>query len=92
MSWINYSAIWKIVLYGLLLGAGLPALFAVGLTALARGPRAQTAGADSDTLVGGSVVGMIVAAICILIVLAAVGWGIYEVYQIGHPAATPKAK
>ena len=94
MSWINYSAIWKIIVYGLLLGAGLPALFAGGLFALSKGPRTQTAGADadSDALVGGSVVGMVIAAICILIVLAAIGWGIYEVYQIGHPAATPAPK
>ena len=35
MSWINLSALWKIVVYGLLAGAGLPALFAVGLRALA---------------------------------------------------------
>jgi len=26
------------------------------------------------------------AAICFLIVLAAIGWGVYEVYTIGHPA------
>ena len=37
-------------------------------------------------LVGGSVLGMVLAAICFLIVLAAIGWGVYEVYQIGHPA------
>ncbi len=96
MSWINYNAIWKIVVYGLLLGAGLPALFAGGLFALSRGPKVQTAcagsDADSETLVGGSVVGMVIAAICFLIVLAAIGWGIYEVYQIGHPAATPAPK
>ena len=30
--------------------------------------------------------GMVIAALCFLIVLAAIGWGIYEVYQIGHPA------
>jgi hypothetical protein len=94
MSWINYNAIWKIVVYGLLLGAGLPALFAGGLFALSRGPRVQTAGADSDSdsLVGGSVAGMVIAAICFLVVLAAIGWGIYEVYKIGHPAATPAPK
>ena len=85
MAWINYSALWKIILYGLLLGAGLPALFAAGLYSLSRGPRVQTAGADSDVLVGGSVAGMVIAAICFLAVLAAVGWGIWEVYQIGHP-------
>jgi hypothetical protein len=28
---------------------------------------------------------MLVAALCFLVVLAAIGWGIYEVYQIGHP-------
>ena len=42
-------------------------------------------GADSDALVGGNVLGMVLAAIAFLIVLAAIGWGIYEVYQIGHP-------
>ena len=87
MSWINLSALWKIIVFGLILGAGLPALFAVGLRALAMpGSRAQTAGADSDQLVGGNPLGMVLAAICFLIVLAAIGWGIYEVYQIGHPA------
>ena len=30
---------------------------------------------------------MAIAAFCFLVVLAAIGWGIYEVYQIGHPAA-----
>ena len=86
MSWINLSAIWKIVVFGLVAGAGLPALFAVGLFSLSKGPRAQTAGADSDVLVGGSLAGMLIAAVCFLVVLAAIGWGIYEVYQIGHPA------
>jgi hypothetical protein len=85
MSWINYSALWKIVVYGLLLGAGLPALFAAGLYSLSKGPRVQTAGADSDVLVGGNVIGMVIAAICFLAVLAAIGWGVWEVYQIGHP-------
>jgi hypothetical protein len=86
MSWINLTAIWKIVGYGLIAGAGLPALFAVGLYALSRGPKTQTAGADSDVVVGGNPLGIAAAAICFLIILAAIGWGIYEVYQIGHPA------
>jgi len=94
MSWINLTALWKIVVFGLIAGAGLPALFAGGLYALSQGPRTHRvataggddAGGDSDVLIGGSVVGMVMAAICFLIVLAAIGWGIYEVYQIGHPA------
>jgi hypothetical protein len=85
MSWIDLNAIWKIVVYGLVAGAGLPALFAVGLFSLSRGPKTKTAGADSDVIVGGDPMGMVVAAICLLIILAAIGWGIYEIYQIGHP-------
>jgi hypothetical protein len=87
MSWINLSALWKILVFGLLAGAGLPALFAIGLRALATpGSRVRTAGTDSDHVYGGNVLGLIIAAICLLIILAALGWGIYEVYQIGHPA------
>jgi hypothetical protein len=100
MSWINLSALWKIVVFGLLAGAGLPALFAIGLRSLAwpGGARVQTAGAgagssggdlttaDNDRLVGGNVLGMIIAVIIFLIILAALGWCVYEVYQIGHPA------
>ena len=43
MSWINLSAIWKIVVFGLIAGAGLPALFAVGMYSLSKGPKARTA-------------------------------------------------
>jgi hypothetical protein len=91
MSWINLTALWKIIVFGLIAGAGLPAIFAGGLYALAQGPRTRVAAADgtysdSDALVGGSVIGMVLATIAFLIVLAAIGWGVYEVYQIGHPA------
>jgi len=85
-AWINFAALWKILVLGLLAGAGLPALFAIGMFALSKGPRAQAAGGDSDVVVGGNPVGLVAAAFCFLVVLAAVGWGIYEVYQIGHPA------
>ena len=99
MSWINLSALWKIVVFGLIAGAGLPALFAGGLYTLSLGPRRARAagagggtggGADSDVLIGGSVAGMVLAALAFLIVLAAVGWSIYEIYQIGHPAPAKK--
>jgi PiT family inorganic phosphate transporter len=33
----------------------------------------------------GNVLGLVIAAVCFLIILAALGWGIYEIYQIGHP-------
>jgi hypothetical protein len=85
-SWIDLAAIWKIVVFGLLAGAGLPALFALGLLTLSKGGRAQAAGGDSDVVVGGNPAGIVVAAFCFLVVLAAISWGIYEIYQIGHPA------
>jgi hypothetical protein len=66
---------------------GTPALFAVGLLALSKGGRARAAGGHSDVVVGGNPAGIVAAAFCFLVVLAAIGWGICEVYQIGHPAA-----
>jgi len=89
-SWIDLTALWQIVVVGLIAGAGLPALFAIGMRMLSLpgGARAQTAGADSadsDTLIGGSVPGLITGALCFLIVLAAIGWGIWAIYQAGHP-------
>jgi hypothetical protein len=90
MSWINLQAIWKIVVFGLVLGAGLPSLFAVGLFSLSKGPRqVATDGGDSDVVVGGNPLGMLAAGLCFLIILAAIAWGIYEVYKIGHPAPAP---
>jgi hypothetical protein len=91
MEWIDLNAVWKIVVFGLAAGAGLPALFAIGMFSLSRGPKLRAAGPDggtgggSDALVGGSVAGMAVAALCFLIVLAAIGWGVYQIYVIGHP-------
>ena len=96
MSWINLTALWKIVVFGLIAGAGLPALFAGGLYSLSLGrggARAAAAGADggdSDVLVGGSVVGMVLAAIAFLVILAAIGWSVYEIYHLGHPAPAKK--
>jgi hypothetical protein len=88
MSWINLTAIWKILVFGLIAGAGLPALFAVGLYSLSLGGKTRTAdGADSDSLVGGNPLGVLASALCFLVILAAIAWGIYEVYKIGHPAA-----
>jgi hypothetical protein len=81
-NWINLTALWKIVVIGLLCGAGLPALFAIGLRTLALpkvGERA--ASLDDDAVVGGSVAGMAVAAVCFLVVLAAVGIGIYFIVK-----------
>jgi hypothetical protein len=88
-SWINTGAVGLIVGLGLLFGAGLPALFAVGLRALnltepvhrpgwttsrpARSPSAEVRPAR-----------LAAAGLCFGIVLAATGWGIYLIVAQGH--------
>ena len=80
-SWINLHALWKIVVIGLLAGAGLPALFAVGLRALA--PRGGTAGAGASAETTADAApdlgGKLIAGICFAAVVAAMVWGVYSI-------------
>jgi hypothetical protein len=80
-TWVNLNALWKILLFGLLAGAGLPAVFAIGLRALASGPHAATAGTEDEHIVGGSPAGIAAATLCFAIVLAAIGYGIYFIVK-----------
>jgi hypothetical protein len=86
MSWINLSAIWKIVVFGTLAGPACPPCSPSACAPWSCRAADADAGADSDHVYGGNVPGLVIAVICFLIILAALGWGIYEVYQIGHPA------
>jgi hypothetical protein len=91
-GWINLHALWQIVVLGLVCGAGLPALFAVGLVALnMSGHRVQTAGAgggptesDDSRVYGGNPVGLVAACLCFAIVLGAIGYGIYLIVASSH--------
>jgi hypothetical protein len=78
-KWINLNALWKICVLGLICGAGLPAIFAVGLRLLSlpSGARAARPADDDDQIYFGNVGGAIGAGVCFAIVLAAVGLGIY---------------
>jgi inorganic phosphate transporter, PiT family len=79
-SWINFSALGQIVLFGLLAGAGLPALAAVGVRSLY--PRRITAGeADAMTDAPGRIV---LAVACFAVVLAAIGYAIYLIVAGSH--------
>ena len=75
-SWINYHALGNIVLYGLLLGAGLPALFAVGLLALDY-DETDAAVAGGTAAVTRNPVRVAAAGVCFAVVLAAAGYGVY---------------
>ncbi|MFC4943168.1 hypothetical protein [Pseudonocardia sp. GCM10023141] len=74
-AWINLDAVGLILGLGLVFGAGLPALFAVGLRALsATGSPAPVTG-DGAAEVGP--VRMTAAVLCFAGVVAAVAAGIY---------------
>ncbi|QCW51096.1 hypothetical protein FE634_13030 [Nocardioides dongxiaopingii] len=73
---------WQVLLIGLLLGAGLPAVFALGIRSLAHG-----AGGAAETVQGGHAaphpVGRLGAAVCFAVVLAGVALGITIVVASG---------
>ncbi|MFD8317599.1 hypothetical protein [Kitasatospora purpeofusca] len=83
-SWIDLDALWKILVVGLLTGAGLPALFALALRLLnppagpaptgvpAGGPATEPA---TDRPTAGPV-GYALAGLLLAVVLASIGWGI----------------
>ncbi|HYO85216.1 MAG TPA: hypothetical protein VES01_01970 [Dermatophilaceae bacterium] len=67
-----FWAIWKVVVTSLVIGAGLPALFAYGVRAMASG-----AGGDADAEhAPGHPFGRVVAYVCFAVVLAGVALGI----------------
>jgi hypothetical protein len=77
-SWVDLHALWRIVVVGIIAGAGLPALFAVGLRALATPASGHgELPADTTKVVGGNPLGIAFAGLCFLVVLAAIAWGIY---------------
>ncbi|QMU72466.1 hypothetical protein [Streptacidiphilus sp. P02-A3a] len=78
-SWIDLHALWQIVVVGLIAGAGLPALFAVGLRALSLPGGRPGPATEEGQVVGGSIPGMIAAGLCFAVVLAGIGWGIYYI-------------
>ena len=78
-SWIDLDALWKIIVLGLVCGAGLPAIFAIGLRLLSlpAGAGAAQASDEDDRVYFGNVGGAVGAGVCFAIVLAAIGLGIY---------------
>jgi hypothetical protein len=74
---------WKVLVAGLILGAGLPAVFAVGIRSLAWG----TGGSAEVSLAKPHPAGRVVAAVCFGIVLIGIAVGISIVVASGFGKA-----
>jgi hypothetical protein len=81
---LEFQAIWKILVVGIILGSGLPALFAVGVRSMAFGQ-----GGDAEVSASGVTpatphpIGQAVAYVCFAIVLIAVVLGITYIVATG---------
>jgi hypothetical protein len=74
---------WKVLLYSLVLGAGLPVVYALGVRALALGG-AGVPNADGGPVVRRHPVGGLLAALCFVVVLAGVAVGLTYVVASGQ--------
>jgi hypothetical protein len=76
-DWIDLSPLWKIIVVSLACGAGLPAVFAIGLKVLDFGGSRRSDEPSSTLVVTRNPVALAIAGLCFAVVLAAIGWGIY---------------
>ena len=85
---LEFQAVWKILVFGVILGAGLPALFAAGVRALAYGQ-----GGEAETHAAGAAaaaphpIGRAIAALCFAVVVVAVALGIVFIVASGFGKA-----
>lgn len=74
------NAVWKVLLVGLILGAGLPALFAVGVRGLAIGNGHER---EDGTVHQPNPLGNVLAGLAFLIVIVAVVLGVAMIVASG---------
>lgn len=76
--WAALDAAWRILLVGIVLGAGLPALFAIGVRAMAWGTGGDAAIHDDDLMPKphpvGRVFGVVIFGFVVLVVLLGIGY------------------
>ncbi len=78
--------IWKVLIYSLILGAGLPVVYALGVRASALGTVAVE-GAEGGEAAGPRrrrLLGKAAAGVCFTIVLAGIGVGLAYIWASGH--------
>ena len=80
---LESQAVWKILAAGLVFGAGLPALFAVGIRSLAYGTGGDAQAHPAGTEPVAHPMGRVVAAVCLAVVVLAVALGILDIVVTG---------
>jgi len=76
---------WKILLYSLVLGAGLPIVYALGIRSLAPAPGAASSAPGEDGREASrTTFGLVLATICFIFVLAGVALGLLYVVAAGQ--------
>jgi hypothetical protein len=90
---------WKVLIYSVVLGAGLPIVYALGVRSLAIGSGSGTSEVDANP--ARNPVGTVLAALCFLVVVAGVAVGLTYVvaagkgemlsFSHGYPTIVPKS-
>ena len=76
---LAFDGAWKVLVAGVLLGAGLPAIFALGISALAYG-----AGGDAEVdHEAGHPIGKVLAILCFALVVIGIALGITYIVATG---------
>lgn len=75
---------WKVLLYSVVLGAGLPVVYALGVRSLAIGTTAPTEAPEGTQTVGRHPLGVALATICMIVVAAGVAVGLAYIVAAGH--------
>lgn len=74
-----FTAIWQVLLVGLVIGAGLPAIFALGVKSMAYG----VGGDAEDDHAAGHPAGKVVGVLLFAVVIAAIALGIAIIVSSG---------
>lgn len=77
--WLALEGAWHVLLAGVILGAGLPAIFALGLRSLSYGTGHDADDPNHRT----HLIGKIGAALCFALVIGAIGLGIAVIVAHG---------
>jgi hypothetical protein len=78
------EAAWKVLLVGLVLGAGLPAIFALGVRSFAWGTNGTTGTTEAPMDARPHPVGRALAVVCFVVVLAGVALGLTIIVAAGQ--------